>query len=233
MQPFRMLSSVAAPLPEANIDTDIIFPARFLLLLDKKGLGAHLFNERRNRKTDAGAQFILDLAPFDRAQILVAGRDFGTGSSREQAVWALADFGIRCIIAPSFGEIFFSNCFKNGVLPIVLAQQDHDAVMATARQAEVITIDLGSQVVRLGEGQSIGFEIDAHRKHSLLLGLDDIGAVLADDAPDIASFETRQRERRPWLYLTPETLSYFGDLVVTPRPDHDRTSAGIDTESGR
>ena len=206
MQPFRMLSSVAAPLPEANIDTDIIFPARFLLLLNKKGLGAHLFNERRNNKTQAGAQFVLDRPPFDRAQILVAGRDFGTGSSREQAVWALADFGIRCVIAPSFGEIFFANCFKNGVLPIVLGQPEHDAVMAKAQQAGSITVDLEAQVVRLNDGRAISFEIDAYRKRGLQLGLDDIGAVLADDTHDIASFETRQRERRPWLYLQPETL---------------------------
>ena len=230
MQPFRMLSSVAAPLPEANIDTDIIFPARFLLLLNKKGLGAHLFNERRNNKTQAGAQFVLDRPPFDRARILVAGRDFGTGSSREQAVWALADFGIRCVIAPSFGEIFFANCFKNGVLPIVLGQPEHDAVMAKAQQAGSITVDLEAQVVRLNDGRAISFEIDAYRKRGLQLGLDDIGAVLADDTHDIASFETRQRERRPWLYLQPETLSYFGDLAETPRPNDGPTSAIIDTE---
>lgn len=236
MEPFRLLSGMAAPLPEANIDTDIIFPARFLLLLDKKGLGAHLFNERRKNGAQADRSFILDQPPFERAQILVAGANFGTGSSREQAVWALADFGIRCVIAPSFGEIFFANCFKNGLLPIVLSQVDHDEVMAQAQAAaRPISIDLEAQLVRLDAGRrEISFEIDAYRKRALLDGLDDIGAVLADDIKDIATFESTQQARRPWLYLTPDTLSYFGDLRQdTLHPAPAATSPGQAPEKRR
>jgi 3-isopropylmalate/(R)-2-methylmalate dehydratase small subunit len=212
MKPFLNLTAVAAPLPEANIDTDIIFPARFLLLLDKKGLGAHLFNERRAKMANRNARFVLDQPPFDHAEILVAGADFGVGSSREHAVWALADFGIRCVIAPSFGEIFYANCFKNGVLPVVLPQRDTDALMSEAQQGKQLSVDLEAQYVRLGDGRAMAFEIDAHRKRALLLGLDEIGAVLEDDADDIAAFEANQRNASPWLYLTPAELSCFGDL---------------------
>ncbi len=212
MKPFLSLTSIAAPLAESDIDTDIIFPARFLLLLEKKGLGDLLFNERRKNRTGNDVRFVLDQPTYARTQILVAGAKFGTGSSREQAVWALADFGIRCVIAPSFGEIFFANCFKNGVLPVVVAGQDHEAVMADAQAAKPITIDLEQQCVRLAGGRSISFAIDAYRKRALLLGLDDIGAVLADDAEDISAFEARQRDKSPWLYLTPAQLSHFDDL---------------------
>ena len=164
MKPFQKLTAVAAPLPEANIDTDIIFPARFLLLLEKKGIGAHLFNERRAKTANRNARFVLDQPPFDPAEILVAGANFGVGSSREHAVWALADFGIRCVIAPSFGEIFYANCFKNGVLPIVLSHRDTDAVMTDAQQGKPVTVDLEAQSVRLSDGRAMDFEIDAFRK---------------------------------------------------------------------
>src|SRR5690606_11361624 len=160
MEKFTRLTSVAAPLPESDIDTDVIFPARFLLLPDKKGLGEQLFNERRTNRTGDGPRFVLDTPPYDKARILVTGRAFGTGSSREQAVWALADFGIRCVIAPSFGEIFFANCFKNGVLPIVLAEEPHGEVMAEARAARPLTIDLEAQQVQFEDGRAIGFDID-------------------------------------------------------------------------
>ena len=146
MTPFVTLTSVAAPFPEAQIDTDVIFPARFLLLPDKAGLGRHLFHERR-----AKGGFVLDRAPWTTARILVTGPDFGTGSSREQAVWALADFGIRCVIGPSFGEIFFSNCFRNGVLPIGLRDAAYTAVLKAAEQGQPITVDLPSQQVRAGD----------------------------------------------------------------------------------
>jgi 3-isopropylmalate/(R)-2-methylmalate dehydratase small subunit len=200
MEKFSTLESVAAPLPEADIDTDIIFPARFLLLLDKTGLGKHLFHERRlheGQKTD----FVLNQAPFDAAKIIVADANFGCGSSREQAVWALADFGIRCIIAPSFGEIFYSNCFKNGVLPIVMTGETHANIMSAARSGQPFTVDLERQTVTLPNGPAIHFDIDPYRKRALMLGLDEIGGILADDVDDITAFETRHRKAQPWLFL--------------------------------
>lgn len=200
MEKFTTLTSVTAPLPEADIDTDVIFPARFLLLLDKGGLGKHLFHERRHqagRLTD----FMLNHPPYDRAKILVTGDNFGSGSSREHAVWALADFGIRCVIAPSFGEIFFANCAKNGVLAIVLGGQEHRRVMHAAVTGANLTVDLQSQTVMLPDGWSIGFDVDPYKKRALLLGLDEIGGILADDLAEIAAFEQRQRKLFPWVPL--------------------------------
>lgn len=212
MEKFTTLSSVAAPLPETHLDTDVIFPARFLLLPDKKGLGEQLFNERRVNRDGEGPRFVLDTPPWNEARILVAGKAFGTGSSREQAVWALADFGIRCVIAPSFGEIFFANCFKNGVLPIVLDEVTHAGVMAEADAGHTLVIDLEAQEIRLQDGSAVSFDVDPHRKRTLLLGLDEIGIILADDIDDIQAFEARQRESSPWLYVTPEQLSHFDDV---------------------
>jgi 3-isopropylmalate/(R)-2-methylmalate dehydratase small subunit len=206
MKPFRTLTSVAAPFPEAQIDTDVIFPARFLLLPDKAGLGRHLFHERR-----AKVGFVLDRAPWDKAEILVTGADFGTGSSREQAVWALADFGIRCVIAPSFGEIFFSNCFRNGVLPIVMTGDAHAAVMEAAAAGEAVTVDLPAQEVRIGEAV-LPFDVEPHRKRALMEGLDEIGVILADDLAAIEDFEARHWAARPWLRLRAEQLATFDDL---------------------
>jgi 3-isopropylmalate/(R)-2-methylmalate dehydratase small subunit len=212
MERFTRLTGIAAPLPETHVDTDVIFPARFLLLPDKKGLGEQLFNERRTNRTADGPRFVLDTPPWHEARILVAGAAFGTGSSREQAVWALADFGIRCVIAPSFGEIFYANCFKNGVLPIVLEPEPHARAIAEAQAAAPMTIDLEACAIRLGNGATIGFQVEPDRRRALLLGLDEIGAVLVDDAADIAAFEERQRASKPWLYLTPDQLAFFGDL---------------------
>lgn len=212
MDTFTTLESVAAPLPETHVDTDVIFPARFLLLPDKKGLGEQLFNERRENRTGDGPRFVLDTPPWNAARIMVTGRAFGTGSSREQAVWSLVDFGIRCVIAPSFGEIFFANCFKNGVLPIVLDEERHAVLMVEAQAARQLVVDLPSQQIRLEDGRTIGFDVDPHRKRTLLLGLDEIGLILADDADDIAAFEARQREAQPWLYLTPDKLAFFDDV---------------------
>jgi 3-isopropylmalate/(R)-2-methylmalate dehydratase small subunit len=211
MKSFVSLTSVAAPLPDADIDTDIIFPARFLLLLDRRGLGRHLFHERRARAS-ASEPFILSQAPFDKAEILVAGRNFGCGSSREQAVWALADFGIRCVIAPSFGEIFYGNCFRNGVLPVTLGDPEHREVMTAAATGAPLTVDLEAQAIHLTAGRTITFQIDPHRRDALLLGLDQIGAILAADATDIAAFETRQRNQAPWLHLDRGKLSFFDNL---------------------
>lgn len=207
LTPFTRLTSVAAPFPEGQIDTDVIFPARFLLLMEKAGLGRHLFHERR-----AKGGFVLDTAPWTAAQILVTGPDFGTGSSREQAVWALHDFGIRCVIGTSFGEIFHANCFRSCLLPIILPPHDHARVMAAARLGDQITVDLPDQQVILPDGTALPFAIDAHRKQSLLDGLDEIGAILRDDMADIAAFETQQRAIRPWAYLTPGQLAHFDDI---------------------
>jgi 3-isopropylmalate/(R)-2-methylmalate dehydratase small subunit len=217
MQKFTTLTSVAAPLPETHLDTDVIFPARFLLLPDKKGLGNQLFNERRTNRTGDGPRFVLDTPPFDKAQILVTGTAFGTGSSREQAVWSLADFGIRCVVAPSFGEIFFANCVKNGVLAIVLDDPTHATVMTEAQSERPITVDLEAQQIRFADGTVIGFDVDPHRKRTLLLGLDEIGLILADDADEIADFERHQRIAKPWLYLTADQLNYFADLAPSAR----------------
>ncbi|MGB3500695.1 MAG: 3-isopropylmalate dehydratase small subunit [Mesorhizobium sp.] len=211
MDAFTSITSVAAPLPESDIDTDIIFPARFLLLLDRKGLGKHVFHERRHARD--GKAFVLDTAPWTEARILVTGANFGTGSSREHAVWSLADFGIRCVIAQSFGEIFYANCFKNGTLPVVANGEDHAAILAEAEAGREITVDLESQTVILSDGRRIGFDIEPHRKRSLLLGLDEIGAILAEDEPAISAFEDRHRAARPWLFLTDEQLSHFDDTA--------------------
>jgi 3-isopropylmalate/(R)-2-methylmalate dehydratase small subunit len=201
MEKFTRLKSVAAPLAEADVDTDIIFPARFLLLLDKVGLGKHLFHERRHRPDGSATDFVLNRPPYDASSILVAEANFGSGSSREQAVWALADFGIRCVIAPSFGEIFYNNCFKNGVLPIVVTGERHADIMAAARSGGDFVVDLEAQTVLLPNGPAMPFEIDPYRRRALLLGLDEVGSILADDADDIAAFEARQRREAPWLYL--------------------------------
>lgn len=210
MTPFTRLTAIAAPFPEAQIDTDVIFPARFLLLLDKTGLGRHLFHERR-----AKGGFVLDTPPWDKAQILVTGPDFGTGSSREQAVWALVDFGIRCVIGPSFGEIFFANCFRNGVLPVVLTGDPWHRVLAEAEAGRPVTIDLPAQDVRLADGSAIPFAVEADRKRALLEGLDEIGVILKDDLATIEAFEARHRAARPWLFLTPGQRAHFDDISDT------------------
>jgi 3-isopropylmalate/(R)-2-methylmalate dehydratase small subunit len=206
MSRFTTLTAVAAPFPEADIDTDVVIPARFLLLPDKVGLGEHLFHERRHDR--AGARrpdFVLNRAPFDHAQILVAGRNFGCGSSREQAVWALIDFGVRCIIAPSFGEIFFANCFKNGALPVVLAAEPYASVLDAAERGVPVTVDLESQEVGLPGALPIAFTVDPHRRRALLLGLDEIGMILADDLSEIEAFEATHRRAAPWLVLDQHT----------------------------
>ena len=212
MRCFVALTGIAAPLPDSDIDTDVIFPARFLLLLDRQGLGRHLFHERRRAPESGQQPFVLSRPPFDRAEILVAGRNFGCGSSREQAVWALADFGIRCVIAPSFGEIFYGNCFRNGLLPITLSEPEHRDVLAAAETGEPLTVDLEAKNVRLPGAQTLPFQIDPHRRRALLLGLDQIGAILADDAAEIADFESRQCSEFPWLYLDRGKLSHFDNV---------------------
>lgn len=211
MTPFRSITSLAAVLDEDDIDTDIIFPARFLLLPNKVGLGKHAFHERR-QALPGKDPFILDRPPYDKAEILIASRNFGTGSSREQAVWALADFGIRCVIAASFGEIFCGNCFKNGVLAIVKTGDDFAALQAAGKAGAQITVDLVAQTISTAEGLRQTFEVDAFRRESLLEGLDEIGSILARDIDDVRAFEERQRLIAPWLYLDRAELSFFDDL---------------------
>jgi 3-isopropylmalate/(R)-2-methylmalate dehydratase small subunit len=204
MDKFTTLTAVAAPMPMQNIDTDKVIPARFLKTIKRSGLGVHLFDPLRF--DGAGRErpdFILNQDPYRKSQILVAHENFGCGSSREHAPWALADFGIRCIIAPSFGDIFYNNSFKNGLLPIRLPRAICDALIDDAKLGgnARITVDLQRQVVVRPNGEEIPFEIDPFRKHSLLNGLDDIGQTL-QHAPRIASYEAARRQAQPWLPTT-------------------------------
>ena len=202
MQKFTTLRGVAAPLPMINVDTDMIIPKQFLKTIRRTGLGKNLFDEMRyemdgREKPD----FVLNQPAYRKAQILVAGENFGCGSSREHAPWALLDFGIRCVIATSFADIFYNNCFKNGILPIKLPQTDVDLLMDDAKRGSnaIIAIDLEKQEITGPDGGRIHFEIDPFRKHCLLNGLDDIGLTL-QKAAEIDRFEARDRLARPWLY---------------------------------
>jgi 3-isopropylmalate/(R)-2-methylmalate dehydratase small subunit len=201
VEKFTILTAVAAPLPLANVDTDKIIPARFLKTIKRTGLGVHLFDTLRY--DEAGGErpdFVLNRAPYREAKILIAHENFGCGSSREHAPWALLDFGIRCVIAPDFADIFHNNCFKNGVLPVRLPRDVCDKLMQDARLGENarLTIDLERQVVVRPNGEEIRFEIDPLRRHLLLNGLDDIGQTLRHRA-EIDAYEQRQREEQSWL----------------------------------
>jgi 3-isopropylmalate/(R)-2-methylmalate dehydratase small subunit len=199
MQKFEVLTGVAAPLDLENVDTDKIIPARFLKTIKRTGLGVHLFDSLRYDSTGAEKpDFVLNQPKYRQAEILIAGDNFGCGSSREHAPWALLDFGIRCVIAPSFADIFHGNCFKNGILPIALpeqicAQLMEDAAMGTNAR---ITVDLARQVVVRPDGTEIPFEVDAFRKNCLLNGLDDIGLTL-EHAPAIDAYEAREQKWQP------------------------------------
>ena len=202
MQKFTTLRGVAAPLPMINVDTDMIIPKQFLKTIKRTGLGKNLFDELRY-ETDGREKpdFVLNQPAYRKAQILVAGENFGCGSSREHAPWALLDFGIRCIIATSFADIFYNNCFKNGILPIRLPQSDVDLLMDDAKRGAnaIVTIDLEKQVITGPDGGLIHFDIEPFRKHCLLNGLDDIGLTL-QKASSVDAFEARDRLARPWLY---------------------------------
>jgi len=199
MQKFDKIKAVAAPLNIQNVDTDMIIPKQFLTTIKRTGLGAGLFYEMRyDLQGNKIADFVLHKAPWDKAQILVSGDNFGCGSSREHAPWALNDFGIRSIIAPSFADIFYNNCFKNGMLPIKLAQEQVDQIMKVAERGEVVEVDLPAQKIRFGNTE-ISFDVDATNKHNLLNGLDDIGLTL-ERAPKIEQFETKQKQTNNWLY---------------------------------
>jgi 3-isopropylmalate/(R)-2-methylmalate dehydratase small subunit len=201
MEKFTVLEGVAAPLEIINVDTDMIIPKQYLKTIERTGLGKGLFSEQRYR--DDGSEnpdFVLNQPAYRKAKILVAGDNFGCGSSREHAPWALLDFGIRCVISTSFGDIFYNNSFKNGILPIKVSPEDLNKLFDDARRGAnaTLTIDLANQEIRGPDGGKIKFEVDGHRKHCLLNGLDDIGLTL-QQKPKIDAFEAKAKEARPWL----------------------------------
>jgi len=201
MEKFTRLSGIAAPLPIVNVDTDMIIPKQYLKTIKRTGLGRGLFDEMRYAEDGSeNPDFVLNKPQYREAQILIAGENFGCGSSREHAPWAIRDFGISCVIAPSFADIFHNNCFKNGILPIVLPQEQVDLLMREAGKGANarIEVDLEAQTVTTPEGEVISFEVDAFKKHCLLEGLDDIGLTLAH-AEAIDTFETRAAQARPWV----------------------------------
>jgi len=201
MEKFSRLTGVAAPLPVVNVDTDMIIPKDYLKTIKRTGLGQGLFAEARyNEDGSENPEFVLNKPAWRHASILVAGDNFGCGSSREHAPWALLDFGIRCVISTSFADIFYNNCFKNGILPIVVSPEDLDKLMDDARRGAnaTVSVDLEEQEIRGPDGGVIGFEIDAFKKHCLLNGLDDIGLTL-EKAATIDSYEAKAADNRPWL----------------------------------
>ena len=205
MEKFTTLTGVTAPLPMINVDTDMIIPKQFLKTIKRSGLGKNLFDEMRYREDGSEiADFVLNKPAYRAASILVAGDNFGCGSSREHAPWALLDFGIRCVIAPSFADIFFNNCFKNGILPIVLPQEDIDKLMDDASRGAnaTLSVDLEAQTIRGPDGGCISFDVDAFRKHCLMNGLDDIGLTL-QKGDKIAAFENSDALSRSWLQIEP------------------------------
>ena len=200
MQKFTTLTGVAAPLPIVNIDTDMIIPKQFLKTIERTGLGKGLFFEMRFEENGAEKPaFVLNQPAYRKAEILVAGDNFGCGSSREHAPWALLDFGIRCVISTSFADIFYNNCFKNGILPIVVTPEQLKLLMDDAERGSnaTLTVDLEAQTVRGPDGGTIHFDIDPFKKHCLLNGLDDIGLTL-EKAPSIDAFEKKNAELHPW-----------------------------------
>jgi len=201
MEKFEKLTGIAAPMPLVNIDTDMIIPKQFLKTIKRSGLGVNLFDEMRY--DDAGNEipdFVLNKPAYRKAEVLIAGENFGCGSSREHAPWAIKDFGIRCVIAPSFADIFFNNCFKNGILPIPLPPEQVEILMKDSEKGENarMTIDLENQTITTSDGEVISFEVDPFRKHCLMNGLDDIGLTL-EKAAAIETFEASAQTQRPWV----------------------------------
>jgi 3-isopropylmalate/(R)-2-methylmalate dehydratase small subunit len=202
MKAFTTLTGVAAPLPMANVDTDKIIAARFLKTIARTGLGKNLFHAMRfNEDGTEKPDFVLNQEPYRKAEILIAFENFGCGSSREHAPWALLDFGIRCVIAPDFADIFHNNSTKNGILPIRLSREICEKLMEDAKMGgnARLTVDLERQVVVRHSGEEIPFEVDAFRKHCLLNGLDDIGQTM-QHAPAIDDYEAKRRAEAPWLF---------------------------------
>ena len=203
MQKFTVLTGIAAPLNMINVDTDMIIPKQFLKTIERTGLGKNLFDEMRY-DPETGKEipdFVLNKDAYRGSEVLIAGDNFGCGSSREHAPWALLDFGIRCVIAPSYADIFYNNCFKNGILPIKLPREVVDALMEKAERGSNATfsIDLENQTITDPDGEVISFELDAFRKHCLMNGLDDIGLTL-QQGEKIDTFEGSQSASQPWLY---------------------------------
>ena len=201
MDKFEKLSGIAAPMPLSNIDTDMIIPKVFLKTIKRSGLGVNLFDEMRY--LDDGSEnpdFVLNKPQYRDSEILVAGDNFGCGSSREHAPWAIKDFGIRCVISTSYADIFFNNCFKNGILPIVLPQAQVDVLMKDAEKGSNarIEVDLEAQTVTTSDGETFAFEVDAFKKHCLLNGLDDIGLTM-EKAASIDAYESKLQVSHPWV----------------------------------
>ncbi len=201
MDKFETLTGIAAPMPLVNIDTDMIIPKQFLKTIKRSGLGVNLFDEMRyDRQGNEIPDFVLNQPQYREAEILVAGDNFGCGSSREHAPWAIKDFGIRCVIAPSFADIFYNNCFKNGILPIALPQEQVDVLMKDAEKGANarMTIDLEAQTVTTSDGEVFTFDVDPFKKRCLMEGLDDIGLTL-EKAASIDTFESQASLARPWV----------------------------------
>jgi len=201
MEKFDKLTGIAAPLPIINIDTDMIIPKQNLKTIQRTGLGSGLFSEMRYHEDGSeNGEFVLNKPAYKGASILVAGDNFGCGSSREHAPWALLDFGIRCVISTSFADIFYNNCFKNGILPIVVSQDDLDKLMDDASRGAnaTISVDLVAQEIKGPDGGTIAFDIDPHKKHCMLNGLDDIGLTM-EKSGHISGFEKKLSESRPWV----------------------------------
>ena len=201
MDKFTQLRGVAAPLNMINIDTDKLIPKQFLKTIKRTGLGKHLFNEMRFNEDGSEKQdFVLNKSAYREASIIVAGDNFGCGSSREHAPWALLDFGIKCVISTSFADIFYNNCFKNGILPIVVNKQQLDQLMDDAENGAnaVLDVDLEAQEIVRPSGEKVTFEIDEFRKHCLINGLDDIGLTMEKEE-NIDNFEKRRAAEQPWV----------------------------------
>ena len=201
MEKFEKLSGVAAPFDMINIDTDKILPKQFLKTIKRTGLGANLFTEMRYLENGSeNPEFILNKSAYRNSQIIVAGDNFGCGSSREHAPWALLDFGIKCIISTSFADIFFNNCFKNGILPIVVSKEELDQLMSDAENGSnsILDVDLESQQIGRPNGEKISFEVDEFRKHCLLNGLDEIGLTMEKQSK-IDTFEKQHQYNQPWI----------------------------------
>ncbi len=201
MEKFEKITGVAAPMPLINIDTDMIIPKLFLKTIKRSGLGVHLFDEMRyNDNGSEKPDFVLNQPAYRNAEVIVAGDNFGCGSSREHAPWAIKDFGIKCVISTSFADIFFNNCFKNGILPIVLPQEQVDLLMKDAEKGANarMTVDLETQEITTSDGEVVKFDVDAFKKQCLLEGLDDIGLTMKK-ADSIAKFETMASSVRPWV----------------------------------
>ncbi len=200
MEKFEKLSGVAAPMPLVNIDTDMIIPKVFLKTIKRSGLGVNLFDEMRyDREGNEKPDFVLNKPQYRNAKILVAGDNFGCGSSREHAPWAIADFGIKCVISTSFADIFYNNCFKNGILPLVLPEDAVDTLMKDAEKGanSIIEVDLENQTIVSSDGEIFRFEVDPFKKHCLLNGLDDIGLTMEKE-DHIAAYESKASLQFPW-----------------------------------